>query len=96
MSSNNQPRFSLDVSINFGIQIAAFIFSSITGILIARTFGPAGKGVYSLILIITIADLTIQNNSVVGGSGTGNQTDLGGNGYAGGIFQNGGTLTIGW
>ena len=52
MTDNNQHRFTFDVSINFGIQITVFFFSSITSIIIARVLGPSGKGIYSLAITI--------------------------------------------
>lgn len=46
------PLFEKDVMINFAIQIILFIFSFVTGVIISRTLGPSGKGIYSIATMI--------------------------------------------
>lgn len=56
MAKKHRLKFTIDVSINFTTQVLVFIFASLTSIIIARTLGPSGKGVYSLVItIITLA-----------------------------------------
>lgn len=47
-----KPKFGIDASIDFITQILVFCFSLVSGIIIARTLGPEGKGLYELALMI--------------------------------------------
>ena len=47
-----RPAFAIDSFFNFATQLLIFALSFITSIIIARTLGPEGKGVYSLVLLV--------------------------------------------
>lgn len=55
---NYKPEFGIDVSINFATQILIFCLSFVSSIIIARTLGPEGKGLYSLALMIPTMAVT--------------------------------------
>lgn len=54
-----QPAFGIDVSISFVIQVLTFGLASVTSIIIARSLGPSGKGIYSLAIMIPAMAATL-------------------------------------
>ncbi len=68
-AASHRPAFSTDVSISFAAQVVIFGLSLMTTTVIARTLGPAGKGLYSLAILIptmaaTLASLGINYSTV--------------------------------
>jgi O-antigen/teichoic acid export membrane protein len=57
----HQPAFAIDSLINYSTQMAIFILSFISSIIIARMLGPEGKGIYSFVFIVPIITKTIIN-----------------------------------
>ena len=47
-----RPAFAIDSLLNFSTQIVIFVLSLVSSIIIARSLGPQGKGVYSLAILI--------------------------------------------
>jgi len=50
--------------INFTSQIIVLVFSLITSIILARTLGPQGKGVYFLVFMITTTSFNLVHSSI--------------------------------
>lgn len=50
--------------INFASQVIAFIFSLITSIILARTLGPQGKGIYFLVFMIATTGVSLVSSSI--------------------------------
>ena len=46
------PIFAIDVTLNYASLVLNFLLASITGVILARSLGPAGKGVFSLCITI--------------------------------------------
>ena len=59
-----KPKFGIDVSINFITQILVFCLLFVSSIIIARTLGPEGKGLFSLVLMIPIMTVTLTNMGI--------------------------------
>jgi O-antigen/teichoic acid export membrane protein len=59
-----RPAFAIDSFLNFTTQIAIFALSFLSSIIIARTLGPKGKGVYSLVLLIPTIIASIINMGI--------------------------------
>lgn len=77
----------------FGGQIGAFLFGFITAIVIARTLGPAGKGAFSLIVLI----VNLVFNFVHGSIGAANSHFVGRfNRHVSGIIGNSFLLVLFW
>lgn len=64
MKNDYKPEFGIDVSINFITQILAFCLLFVSSIIIARTLGPEGKGLFSLVLMIPIMTVTLTNMGI--------------------------------
>ena len=50
--------------INFTSQIIVLVFSLITSIILARTLGPQGKGVYFLVFMIATSSFALVQSSI--------------------------------
>jgi O-antigen/teichoic acid export membrane protein len=59
-----RPAFAIDSFFNFATQLLIFTLSFFSSIIIARTLGPYGKGVYSLVLLIPTMVASIINMGI--------------------------------
>jgi len=59
-----RPAFAIDSFFNFATQLLIFVLSFVSSIIIARTLGPEGKGVYSLVLLIPTLAASIINMGI--------------------------------
>jgi len=50
--------------INFSSQIVVVVFSMISGVILARTFGPQGKGIYFLVFMIATSSFALVQSSI--------------------------------
>ena len=49
---------------NFTSQVVVVVFSLITGVILARTFGPQGKGIYFLVFMIATTSFALVQSSI--------------------------------
>ena len=59
-----RPAFAIDSLLNFITQLLIFAFSLVSSIIIARSLGPAGKGLYSFLILLPTLIATVINMGI--------------------------------